>query len=503
MRNTVYVRNFEAALRLLADRGHSIHVIADPHEQFDPSDLMGRLCREYPSLTHAAPPAGIVSPWTQFGIELRKAVDYLRYLEPRYEHAPKLRRRVEQKAPAFILSPRFQRATTTVTGRRFVRWLLRQGDRAVPVDPAARTLIARHRPDLVLVTPLVEPGSPQAAFLRAARSLGIPTGLCVFSWDNLTNKGLIHDVPDVVTVWNDSMRDEAILLHQVPANRIVVTGAVAYDHWFGWTPRTTRETFCARVGLDAMHPYVLYLCSSRFVAPDERSFVRQWVQEVRSRAPALRRVGVLVRPHPQNAGKWRDVDVSDLPNVAVWPRAGGNPVDEFSRADYYDSIFHSAAVVGVNTSALIESAIVGRGVYTLLAPEFRDTQVGTLHFRHLREVNGGLITVATDFAEHAAQLERGINDPAAAAEKSRRFVEAFVRPHGRGEAATPRLVAALEEAAARGPVRPYAPPSWAALIRPLLSPVATAAQRSARAAQEELRRRKAARVARAARTARG
>jgi hypothetical protein len=51
--------------------------------------------------------------------------------------------------------------------------------------------------------------------------------------------------------------------------------------------------------------------------------------------------------------------------VGIWPRAGANPVDSEARADYYDSMFHSVAVVGVNTSALIESGIVGRPVFTV------------------------------------------------------------------------------------------------------------------------------------------
>ena len=42
-----------------------------------------------------------------------------------------------------------------------------------------------------------------------------------------------------------------------------------------------------------------------------------------------------------------------------------NPVDTASRADYFDSIYHAAAVVGINTTAQIESAIVGRPVHTL------------------------------------------------------------------------------------------------------------------------------------------
>ena len=52
-----------------------------------------------------------------------------------------------------------------------------------------------------------------------------------------------------------------------------VTGAQAYDHWFAIRPSTTREEFCARVGLPPDRPYLLYLCSSPFIAPREVEFV--------------------------------------------------------------------------------------------------------------------------------------------------------------------------------------------------------------------------------------
>jgi hypothetical protein len=101
---------------------------------------------------------------------------------------------------------------------------------------------------------------------------------------------------------------------------------------------------------------------------------------------------VLVRPHPQNFKQWKVAHLDDLKGVVVWPREGANPLNHTSRSDYYHSIHHSAAVVGVNTSALIESAIVGRAVYTILAPEFRDTQEGTLHFHHLLHVTEACCT---------------------------------------------------------------------------------------------------------------
>jgi hypothetical protein len=472
MRSTVYVRNFESTLRLLAERGHSVHVAAEAHQVLDPKDLIGRLCREHSRITHSPPPSPRSPRWAKFGVELRKAVDYLRYLEPEYRNAPKLRLRAELTTPV-LLAPRItRRLAGSRRGRALLRRVFRTCERTVPPDPSVRAFIRRHEPDLVLVTPLVEPGSPQSKYLWAARSLGVPTGLCVYSWDNLTSKGLIHDPVDVVTVWNQAMKDEAVALHRVPPERVVVTGAAAYDHWFNWTSRLPREAFCARVGLDPWRPYLLYLCSSKFIAPNEDRFVRRWIQEIRARSAVLRDVGVLVRPHPQNVERWQDADFTGLGNVAIWPRSDGNPADDESRADYYDSIAYSAAVVGINTSALIESAIVGRGVFTLLAPEFRDTQEGTLHFRHLRDVSGGVLHTASHMADHVVQLEAGLQNPAGAAARGQRFVEGFVRPYGIDEPATPRLVAALEATAAGGPGRLARGPWWGFLARPALGPIA-------------------------------
>ena len=144
--------------------------------------------------------------------------------------------------------------------------------------------------------------------------------------------------------------------------------------------------FCAAVGLPPERPYVLYVCSSAFIAQDEVAFVKDWLRAMRATAdPLLASAGVLVRPHPQNASQWQGVDLSSSGDVVVWPSAPSNPVDAGAKADYFDSLYHCAAVVGVNTTALIEAGIVGRPVHTVLMPRFADVQHGTLHFQHLVE----------------------------------------------------------------------------------------------------------------------
>ena len=500
MRHSGYVRNFESTLRMLCDRGHTVHVAFEgeaKYAQLDPIDIAGRLAAEHAgfSYSHLQPRS---DAWGLLGRELRRGLDWLRYLGPEYRDAPKLRERVQRSAPPGVVARTQHGLGRTAIGRRALAAWLWAMNRAIPCDPQIDAFLRDMRPDVLAVTPLIELGAPQAEYLRSARSLGIRTAYLVASWDNLTNKGLIHGPVDLVTVWNEAMKREAVTLHGVPASRVTVTGAAAFDHWFDWRPTRTREAFCARVGLPADRPYVLYLCSSKFVAPDEVAFVLRWIQAIRGSNGPLREAGILVRPHPQNAEQWQGVDVSAWGAVSIWPAAGAVPVDAETRSDYFDSIYNCAAAVGVNTTAEIESAILGRPVFAVLAPEFRDTQDGTLHFQHLRHVNGGLLRIGRDMTEHLAQLEVAIrnfgredSDP-----QCRRFVEAFVRPFGIDVPATPGLVEALETLAASPAPRPEKEPVWAPVARRRLASRAAELERAEHEAHSASAARQAAKLVR-------
>ena len=464
MRHSGYVRNFESTLRMLCERGHTVDLafqIAGTHWLLDPSDMTTQLADTYPRFTRSTIPVRDDS-WGYAARELRLGLDYLRYLGPAYVNAPKLRARAEREVPDYLLEPTRRGPGKTKAGRELLGGTLRTLLRAIPTDVRIDAFLEVHRPDVVALTPLIEPGAPQAEYVRSARALGIPTALCVASWDNLTNKGLIHGPVDLVTVWNAMMKEEAITLHGVPEEKVVVTGAQPFDHWFGWQPTVAREAFCRQVCLPADRPYILYVCSSRFIAPEEVPFVRSWLQHLRQSGLCA---GVLVRPHPQNAEQWRHADLSEYGPAVVWPPAGATPSDGESRAEYFNSIVHSAAVIGINTTAEIESAIVGRSVLTILAPEFQATQEGTLHFEHLRSANGGLVRIARTLNEHVEQLNETLRNPQADDVRRVRFVEAFVRPYGIDAPATPRVVDALERLAQPGRKPVERSPWWAPVVR--------------------------------------
>jgi hypothetical protein len=437
MRHPGYVRNFAPVLDELASRGHDVHVgFETPSTRWLEVDPLEPLYERHATLSSGTTPAVSRTRRSLAARGLRISRDYLRYLDDMYRDAPRLRERAGRRVP---------RAVKSFPGvgfrpvRRTLAAALGSAERHVPRNRAVTRYLEEQRPDVVLVTPLLALGSPQVDYVREAKRPGVPTALAVASWDNLTNKGVLHELPDAVIVWNETQREEAVRLLDVPGERVVATGAQCYDHWFEQRPSSSRDEFCRRVGLAPEHPFVLYICSSPFVAPDEVSFVRRWLAALRAAAPPVGEAGVLVRPHPQNAAQWAGVE---LDGAIVWPRAGDDPVDEAGRADYFDSMAHAAAVVGINTSGMIEAAVVGRPVLTVLAEEFAGSQRGTLHFEHIAGEQG-MVHVARDLDEHVVQLAEAI---AGRLDDERRvaFVRRFVRPHGLDAPATPRFADAVE-----------------------------------------------------------
>jgi len=492
MRHPGALRNFASTLQALAERNHQVHLVFGQRDKQGDDRLLASLTREGTGIT-----AGEVAPktpwrfWLGLARAVRYSVDYVRYLTPEFEGVTSLRDRARGKAPALMRRLAELAPLRTRAGNALLTRVLLAAERAIPIDRAVFDLVGRERPDLLLVTPLVDIGSDQVDYVKAARRLGVRSALPVLSWDNLTNKGLIRVQPDRVLVWNEAQKAEAVGMHGVDPDEVVVTGAMVYDQWFARRPSTTREAFCARVGLDPGRPILLYVCSSPFIAPDELPFIEQWIAAVRGAPDArIRSAGILIRPHPENLQPWHRFDRLALQDVSVWPRGGASPVDTGSRNDFYDSMYHAVAAVGINTSAQIECGITGRPVFSIRTPAFQRTQDGTLHFRHLTSERAGLLWLADDFETHVGQLAGVLDDPEGTARRIETFVTAFARPHGLDVPATPKMVEALERIAAGPAPAPRGLPLSAYPLRAALYPVAvllTAGRRFTRVTRKRQR----------------
>jgi hypothetical protein len=470
MNSPEYLRFYDSAIEELASRGHDVALAVRKEGDKKPVGLEGlQAYADRVSLLGVAPKHHGV--WGEIAYGIRGTMDFVRYLHPRFAAARALRARMKRKGcpPAYRWLDRI--STLSPARVHSAQRVLMAADRAIPVSRQIAEVLREQRPDVLLVSPLVEVASEQVDWIKAARALGIRTAACIASWDNLTNKGLLRIEPDMVIVWNEAQKREAQEYHYIPARRIAVTGAQLFDKWFVKSVTRSREAFCARVGLPDARPFVLFTGSSSFISESnaEVAFVRRWIEGLRGSGDAnLRDINILVRPHPYNCHAWAHDPLAGVPGVSVFPARGYNPIDPDNRADFFDSIYHCAAVVGINTSAMIEAAIVGRPVCSILADEFAGTQEGTIHFHYLLPENGGFLRIAATLEEHVGQLADRLRDPDAARAETQRFVSHFIRPHGLERPATPIFADVVERLAASPAPAPEPAWRWAFAVRPVV-----------------------------------
>ena len=479
LKQRAYVRIFAGTLRELASRGHHVRVLWQEPDTDVPPDLQGS-----DNIVVGPAPPRRRDAWRDHASLLRRASDYLRYLDGPYRGATKLRARAFEKmlrslGPAIVAQPEWSDGPLGlgIRERERLQGLLQALERSVPSDPDIEALITEDRPDVLLVSPLVDLGSSQADFVKSARVLGVPVGVLVFSWDDLSTKGTLHGRPDRLFAWNERQRREAVELHGFPSEHVVVTGAPRFDVFFAQRPTLTRDEFCAPLEFDPAQPILMYVCSSKFVAAREKPFVERWIAAIRaSTAERLRDCNILVRPHP-------DDTLSDAEGPSVtfrWPRIrlkgwltrpfidARTAVVRTSYSSpqaFFECLHHSAAVVGLNTSAEIEAGIAGRPVFTVRADEdLADGQHGTLHFHYLLEENGGFVRCAPSLDTHVTDLERALTD---GVDGSRiyKFITNFVRPAGRDRDVSSVLADAIEECATHHQPKPVLPEPSDQIVR--------------------------------------
>ena len=455
-----YYRNLDSVVAELARRGHEIHLGAErPDSAFGGQPIVDTLAATYANVTHGR--VAVRDPESLFlPARIRFALDYLRYLDPMYSRSSGLRFRAYERTPAGMLRLSRLRLLGLRPARRLMSHALDAIDRAVAPCPAIEQFLDEQRPDLIVITPLVGlVASSQLDLLRSALQRRIATAVLVWSWDHLSSKAIIRDVPDALFVWNEIQKQEAIHLHRFPAARIVVTGAQCYDRWFERMPTRSRSEFCRHAGLPDERPFVMWACSALLQgSPPEPTVVMRWASHLRqSDDPRIRDIPILLRPHPSRTAEWAAVDWRSAGNIVMF---GGPPLDEPSRTDYFESLYYSAAVVGITTSAFLEAAVVGRPVMSFASEDLRQEQDGSLHFRHLVDADQGLLTMAASLDEHGQQLARILEGPPTEVlARQRRFVNAFVRPRGMEVSATDVVAESLERLGEGQRVGPESAPS--------------------------------------------
>ena len=422
MHNYACLRNFDDCIRSFLRSGHKVTIaLPDPKPGSKQTPRKWRGFKEgNVDLRFAPRKRG--DRWDDVAHLIRTGRTYLLYRKSIFAQANFLQDRVAETTPESVKS--FLERPWIRPWPRTTDFVCRVLEFAIPPSESAKRFVAEVKPDVVLITPYIAPSTRyQIEYAKAAQELGVPVGVPVYSWDNLTSKEAMQVPPDQLLVWNWTQLEEAVSLHKVPASRVTVTGGMRFSKFFDAVPRISKEEFCASVGLDPSKSIITYLGSSCTIAADEHLFLWRWLEALRAADdPALRDCNLFIRPHPGNPVIW-DHWPSTLPaRVALW-NGRGNDV-----RGVIESVGHSVAVVGINTTAMLEAAALGKPVLTVIDDELRAGQAERIHFNYLTSVAGGLVTAANSLDEHIEHLTAILAGDSRFSGKSERFAKAFLRP---------------------------------------------------------------------------
>ncbi len=434
---------YESILSALLAHGHQVQLLFDKKwsEKATDTALQSFLAQQSGILTGETLRRG---GWLAYPILLmRELRSYLDYLQ-RSGQSPFYAERWRKYLPAWLA----KLVHTPLLGKffqsRLCLSLLAKAETLLPSDAGIVNSLEASRPDLVIVSPGNMRFSEEIEYVKAAKSLNIPSFVPVLSWDNLTTKGLFHVLPDWILAWNEAQKREAVAVHGASPERVLVTGAPFFDKWFnGQTLVEERETFCLKLGLSPERPYLVYLGSSKNIARDETWLVRAILEQIRNYPDErVRSFQLVVRPHPANAEIYRSL--ADSPDVVVWPKTGNLPEDAETTSVLYNTMRHSVAAVGLNTSAMIDAILLDKPCFAMLSEEYSQTQSQAMHFQHLLSARVlGLVKEPDELAEKLGLLLLQGIDPQE--ECRRRFIREFVRPHGLDVSAGEMAVRQIKE----------------------------------------------------------
>ncbi len=200
-----------------------------------------------------------------------------------------------QRSPQWAIAKALTLIAPRGSARR--RWLRQLYAAYRPSRANVAAAFDQIQPALVLVA---SPGHLwlDHIVLDEARRRGIPSVCVVMSWDNLYSRGPMSRRPDYLLVWSDEMRRQAEQVHQFPADRTRVVGALQFQPYAA--PVTTEELarMRGRVGLGASEPYLAYVCGARTAQYDVEDILEM---AARLAAGPYRDLRLVVRPHPQGS----------------------------------------------------------------------------------------------------------------------------------------------------------------------------------------------------------
>ena len=229
-------------------------------------------------------------------------------------------------------------------------------------------ILEEVEPSVIIVVPGNNRFSVEDDYLLAGKERGIPTAVIVPTWDSITNKGTWISTPDVIFCWN-SMHAAQLKKHVIDSE-IKCVGAPFFDKWYD--PKTSFPRVIENSKVAVNEQYILYFGSSVNIIQNEENELTKLCRILKDRYAD--KVKLYFKPHP--AAKYYPKVVSN--NFICLEK---NPIYSSANLEFMTLIKNALFVTGVNTSAFLESIVLGAEVLPIILEDSLQTK--TQHFSML------------------------------------------------------------------------------------------------------------------------
>lgn len=267
---------------------------------------------------------------------------------------------------------------------RFSFSLLYFLDFFLPCKPDVYNLIRKSNPSLVFSSPGNMRYTKEVEFLKAAKHLRIPTAISVLSWDNLTNKGMIHMKPNYLFVWNKFHLDSSRSIHFINPSRSYIVGSPFFDKWVDRKFHLlSRSQLLHKLGLPSDCQYILYMGSSKNILGDESQYINFIASYLRTEYPESPPY-VVVRSHGANP---QDLSQFNCSNIIIDNSHQGVPFFDNHKSFMSSLLTNSSCSVCLNSSVIIDALIHGVPCATFSVGHHEDTLQRSDHLSQLLDLN--------------------------------------------------------------------------------------------------------------------
>ncbi len=269
--------------------------------------------------------------------------------------------------------------------------------------------VKKISPDIILV-PSQAQCSMDNDLIKICNQLNIKSIFLIDNWDNLSDKSLMWNKPDLIGVWGEQSKQHAIKIQKFQEEKVINIGTPRFENYFKERNNYHKSFFD--------FDYILFLGTA--LEFDEIKILKIIDNFIIKNESKILKTKIIYRPHPWRMGTDK-IELSEFKNIIIDPQVEKNYFETQTvntkfqpEIGYYTSLLkNSKFVVGGLTSMIIESTIFYKNYIVSAFPESQfNNQYNSLKYMlHFKELNSlSNIMLTTNVKELESSLSKLFNE---------------------------------------------------------------------------------------------